>query len=170
MGEDSGVTEAEVTVRQAVEADSAALIELERTAFDSRSGFPSFRTAERESFFTERCQPEHVLVAVDGDEIVGFARLTDKYPFVEGAGVLTVGGLAVALTARRRGVGSALLNAIKAEGIRRGARKISLNVFGVNDDAQRLYARHGYVVESRRTAEFTIDGELMDDLGLALFL
>lgn len=159
-----------MTVRQAVEADSAVLIELERTAFDSRSGFPSFRVAERESFFTERCQPQNVLVATDGDEIVGFARLTDKYPFVEGAGVLTVGGLAVAQSARRRGVGSALLNAIKAEGERQGARKISLDVFGVNDEAQRLYARHGYIVEARRTAEFTIDGELMNDLGLALFL
>ncbi|TDU91147.1 ribosomal protein S18 acetylase RimI-like enzyme [Kribbella voronezhensis] len=161
---------AKVTVRQAVEEDSAALIELERTAFDSRSGFPSFRTAVRESFFTERCQPEHVLVAVDGDEIIGFARLTDKYPFVEGAGVLMVGGLAVAPTARRRGVGSALLEAVEAEGRRRGARKISLNVFGVNTEAQRLYAKHGYVVEARQTAEFTIDGELMNDLGLALFL
>lgn len=164
------MTEAEVIVRKAVEADSETLIELERTAFDSRSGFPSFRVAEKESFFTERCQPENVLVATDGDEIIGFARLTNKYPFPEGAGVLTVGGLAVAQTARRRGVGSALLNAIKAEGERQGARKICLDVFGVNVEAQRLYAKHGYVVESRRTAEFTIDGELMNDLGLALFL
>jgi ribosomal protein S18 acetylase RimI-like enzyme len=168
--ESSGAAAVKVTVRKAVETDSAALLELERTSFDSRSGFPSFRTAVRESFFNERCQPDQVLVATDGEELVGFARLPNKYPFIEGAGVLMVAGLAVAPTARRRGVGSALLEAIAAEGRRQGARKICLNVFSVNEAAQRLYARHGYIVEARQTAEFVIDGELMDDLGLALFL
>ncbi|MBM7493173.1 hypothetical protein [Micromonospora luteifusca] len=32
---------------------------------------------------------------------------------------------------------------------------------------QRLYERHGYVVEGRHTAEFLIDGEFVDDLALA---
>jgi len=47
---------------------------------------------------------------------------------------VAVGGLAVAQSARRRGVGSALLNAIKAEGERQGARKICLDVFIVDID------------------------------------
>jgi ribosomal protein S18 acetylase RimI-like enzyme len=168
--QDGVVTDAKVTVRQAVEADDAALLELNRAAWDSRSGFPSFQSAERESYFNEHNRPESNLVATEGDEVIGFARLVDKHPFVEGAGVLLVGGLAVAPSARRRGVGSALLDAVTAEAKRRDARKISLNVFGSNAEAQRLYARHGYVLEGRRTAEFLIDGELIDDLALAKFL
>jgi ribosomal protein S18 acetylase RimI-like enzyme len=164
------VTDAKVTVRQAVEEDDAALLELDRTAWDSRSGFPSFRLAERDSFFTERNRPEAVLVATDGAQVLGFARLVDKYPFVEGAGVLLVAGLAVAPGARRRGVGSALLEAITEEARRRDGRKICLNVFSANIEAQRLYKRHGYLIEARRTAEFIIDGEPMDDLVLAKFL
>ncbi|GAA1631426.1 hypothetical protein GCM10009744_19570 [Kribbella alba] len=170
MGEDGDVTDVGVTVRQAVEADDAALLDLDRNAWDSRSGFPSFRTVERDSFFNEHSRPEAVLVATDGDQVLGFARLVDKYSFVEGAGVLLVAGLAVAPTARRRGVGSALLDAITAEARRRHGRKISLNVFSANLRAQRLYERHGYVVEARRIAEFIIDGEPMDDLVLAKFL
>jgi ribosomal protein S18 acetylase RimI-like enzyme len=84
--------------------------------------------------------------------------------------VLAINGLAVSASARRLGVGSALLEEAAAEGKRRGARKITLNVFSSNTVAQRLYERHGYVVEARRRDEFLIEGRYVDDLGLAKFL
>lgn len=170
LREDRGVTDNRVTVRRAVEADDAELLALDQASWDSDSGFPSFTTSAQVRFFSERSGPDAHLVAEHDGELVGYVRLQDKYPFVEGAGVLAVNGLAVAPKARRLGVGSALLEAVTAESRRRGARKISLNVFATNPAAQRLYERHGYVVEARRTAEFLIDGRYTDDLGLAKFL
>jgi ribosomal protein S18 acetylase RimI-like enzyme len=165
-----GVTDDHLTIRRAVETDDAALLALDLSAWTAESGFPSMSTGDREEFFNERCGPDAHLIAEYDGELVGYIRLQDKYPFVEGAGVLAVNGLAVAPSARRRGIGSALLDAVAAEGKRRGARKITLGVFATNTAAQRLYERHGYIVESRRTAEFLIGGHYIDDLGLAKFL
>jgi ribosomal protein S18 acetylase RimI-like enzyme len=165
------VTDDRVTIRRAVAADDADLLALDLTAWDASSGFPSLAAADRrERFFSERGGPEDHLVAEREGELVGYVRLKARYPLVEGAGVFAVHGLAVSPSARRRGVGSALLDAVAAEVRRRGGRKISLNVFATNTTAQRLYERHGYVVEGRQTAEFLIEGRYVDDLILAKFV
>jgi ribosomal protein S18 acetylase RimI-like enzyme len=166
----SSVTDDRLTIRRAVGTDDAALLAIDLSAWTAESGFPSFTTGEREEFFSDRSGPDAHLIAEYDGEVVGYIRLQDKYPFLEGAGVLAVNGLAVSPGARRLGIGSALLDAATAEGKRRGARKITLSVFATNTAAQRLYQRHGYIVESRRTAEFLIDGRYVDDLGMAKFL
>lgn len=165
-----GVTDHRLTIRRAVETDDAALLALDLSAWTAESGFPSLTAGDRETFFSERNGPDGHLIAEYDGELVGYVRLQDKYPLIEGAGVLAVNGLAVSPKARRLGIGSALLDAVAAEGKRRGARKITLRVFATNTAAQRLYERHGYIVESRHTAEFLIDGHYIDDLGLAKFL
>jgi ribosomal protein S18 acetylase RimI-like enzyme len=159
-----------VTVRRAVGADEAVLLEIELTAWDASSGFPSLTAGDRTTFFAERWGPEAFLVAELDGRVAGYVRLQDKYPFPEGAGVLSINGLAVALDARGQGIGSVLMEAVAAEGKRRGARKITLNVHGVNTVARRLYERHGYVVEGTHPREFLIDGQYVDTLALALFL
>ncbi|MEU4391441.1 GNAT family N-acetyltransferase [Kribbella sp. NPDC023855] len=160
----------EVTVRRAVEADEAALLAIELTAWDASSGFPSMTAPDRTAFFSERSGPDAHLVAELDGEVVGYVRLQDKYPFPEGAGVLSVNGLAVAGSARGRGIGSILLTAAGDEAKRRGARKITLFVHGTNTVARRLYERHGYVVEGTLPREFVIDGQYVDTHVLARHL
>lgn len=164
------VTDDRVTVRRAVDSDDEALLSIEMSAWDSSSGFPSFRSPDREKFFTERSGPEAHLIAEDGGKLVGYIRLNDAYPFIEGAGVLSVNGLAVAPSARGRGVGSALLEAVTAEAKLRGARKIILHVFGTNATARRLYERHGYVLEGTMKAEYLIENQYVDSHILSKFL
>lgn len=159
-----------VTVRRAVEADDAALLAIELTAWDGTSGFPSLTSGELSEFFSERSGPDAHLVAEADGEVLGYLRLQDKYPFPEGSGVLAINGLAVALNARGRGVGSILLEAATAEARRRGARKITLHVHAINAQARRLYERHGYTLEGTHNREFQIDGEYVDALDLAKFL
>ena len=96
------MTDPHLTVRRAVESDDAALLEIDQTAWDASSGFPSYQDTLRDSFFA-RSGPEAHLVAEYDGEVVGYLRLEDKYPFPEGAGVLTINGLAVAQSARGRG-------------------------------------------------------------------
>jgi ribosomal protein S18 acetylase RimI-like enzyme len=160
----------EVTVRRAVEADEAALLAIELTAWDASSGFPSLTPADKTTFFSERSGPDAHLVAESDGEVLGYIRLQDKYPFPEGAGVLSVNGLAVAEEARGRGIGSILLTAVTDEATRRGARKVTLHVHGTNTVARRLYERHGYIVEGTHPNEFLIEGRYIAALDLAKFL
>ena len=80
----------------------------------------------------------HYLVALDGDEVVGYAGLCD-YP--DEAFVQT---MAVAPAAQGRGLGARLLVALLEEAERRGQRTVSLEVRADNVPAQRLYERHGF--------------------------
>ncbi|TWD79565.1 ribosomal protein S18 acetylase RimI-like enzyme [Kribbella amoyensis] len=164
------MTDNRVTIRRAVESDEPALLDIELTAWDASSGFPSMTEGERAGFFSDRSGPDAHLVAVLDDRVVGYIRLQDKYRFREGAGVLAVNGLAVAVDARGHGIGSALLTAVTEEAERRGARKITLHVHSSNTVARRLYERHGYQVEGTHPREFLIDGEEVDSLTLAKFL
>ncbi|WP_405062222.1 GNAT family N-acetyltransferase [Kribbella sp. NBC_01505] len=159
----------EVTIRWAVEADDPALLEIELTSWDGTTGFPSYLERLGDSFFGKSGPEAHLVAEYDGT-VVGYLRLEDKYPFREGAGVLAVNGLAVAQSARGHGIAAALLAAATAEARTRGARKLSLHVFGSNAAARRLYEREGYIVEATHTAEFIIDGRPTDDLVLAKIL
>lgn len=169
MSDERPSADHQVTVRRAVEEDDAALLAIEKISWDASSGFPSYQENLTDTFFA-RSGPEAHLVAEYDGEVVGYLRLQDKYPFPEGAGVLTINGLAVAPTARRLGAASALLEAAAAEGRRQGARKISLHVHSTNASARRLYERHGYVVEGTHPDEFLIEGDLIAALDMAKML
>ncbi|MET9273988.1 GNAT family N-acetyltransferase [Kribbella sp. NPDC003557] len=166
MSDDRRSAGHQVTVRRAVEEDDAALLAIERSAWDASSGFPSYQDTLQDTFFS-RSGPEAHLVAEHDGNVVGYLRLQDKYQFPEGAGVLSINGLAVAHQARRLGVASALLDAAATEGHLRGARKISLHVHSTNTAARRLYERHGYVVEGTHPDEFLIEGDYIAALDMA---
>ncbi|WP_433162544.1 N-acetyltransferase family protein [Kribbella sp. CA-247076] len=158
-----------LTVRRAVVADDDVLLRIDQTSWDASTGFPSYQEHIRESFFA-RSGPEAHLVAEYDGAVVGYLRLQDKYTFPEGAGVLTINGLAVAQEARGRGIATALLDAAAAEGRLLGARKISLHVHSTNTAARRLYERNGYVVEGIHPNEYLIDGTYIDSVDMALTL
>ncbi len=62
-------------------------------------------------------------------------------------GVLRMDGICVAPAARGRGVGTALLGAIKIEARRQGLPAIRLDVIDTNPRARALYERQGFVVQ-----------------------
>ena len=92
------------------------------------------------TFWSELGQLEtrHYLVALDGEDVVGYAGLCDC---PDEAWVQT---LAVAPSHARRGLGSRLLAVLLQEAARRRQRVVSLEVRADNAAAQRLYARHGF--------------------------
>ena len=81
----------------------------------------------------------HYVVALDGEQVVGWAGLCD-YP--DEAWVQT---MAVAPAAQGRGTGALLLDALLEEAQRRRQRVVSLEVRADNGPAQRLYERAGFV-------------------------
>jgi ribosomal protein S18 acetylase RimI-like enzyme len=82
--------------------------------------------------------PAGVLVAMDGDEIVGYVNpVVDQH---EG----WIGGIGVLREYRERGIGTKLMLAAETEFRRKGVREISLEVIEGNSKAQMLYERLGF--------------------------
>jgi len=54
--------------------------------------------------------------------------------------------LAVTAAARKRGVGDALMDAFKAQGVARGVRTLRLDTHALRPKLCAFYERHGYVL------------------------
>ncbi len=91
-------------------------------------------------------------VAVDGDEVVGYAGLI-AYP--EEAHVATIG---VTGTRQGEGIGGRLLDALLAEADRRSP-VVLLEVRATDEATQRLYARRGFVPIGVRPRYYPLSGE-----------
>ena len=134
MGEDR-VAATTVTLRPMRWWDVEPAVALERLLFPDDAWSP-------ETFWSELAgvpATRHYVVAVEGEELVGYAGLfaADHHQ----ADVQTV---AVAPDRQRRGVGDLLLRALLDEAERRGCTETLLEVRADNEPAQRLYARHGF--------------------------
>ncbi|GIE96055.1 ribosomal protein S18-alanine N-acetyltransferase [Paractinoplanes rishiriensis] len=89
-------------------------------------------------FWNELAQRHYYVVALDGDEVLGYAGLA------AGDGEAWVQNIAVRRTAQRRGVGRELLETLLAEAERRGIKQTLLEVAVDNEPAQRLYATYDF--------------------------
>jgi ribosomal protein S18 acetylase RimI-like enzyme len=101
---------------------------------------------------------------VDLDEVPEVLR-----PLVElerlAPGTFYVNGLAALPGYRGRGLGSQLLNVADDLAAEAGCDELSLEVFEQNENALRLYERHGYRTVARRTAvphpSYPYDGDVL---------
>ena len=90
-------------------------------------------------FWNELAQRHHYLVALDGQDVLGYAGLA-----VVDSDESWVQNIAVRRDAQQRGIGRALLEALLAEAARRGARKTLLEVAVDNQPAQKLYTTYDF--------------------------
>ena len=95
-------------------------------------------------------QTNHLLlVAVDRGEVVGYAHAelqsgpATAYKLANPQ--LHVHAIGVAASRRRRGAGSVLVAALRAEARERGVSELSLEVYAFNEAARRFYEREGFV-------------------------
>lgn len=130
------------------------------------------------AIFARDVHPEQAIVALEGGTLVGLAGLQIKqrpfleprwqtfvdeygllpalvrYPLVNtmehtaGDGELLLDSLSVAASARGRGIGSLLLQAILQFASQYGFRSVGLDVVDTNPRARALYERHGFTVKS----------------------
>jgi ribosomal-protein-alanine N-acetyltransferase len=89
--------------------------------------------------WSELANGHYYLVAVEDDEIVGYAGLQSSPPDEAWVQNLGVRGFA-----QRRGIGRVLLEALLAEAARLRIGKVLLEVAVDNGPAQKLYARYGF--------------------------
>ena len=145
------------TVRRATVEDLDGLAIL----FDSYRQFyrrPSDAGAARR-FLAERLEHDEsvVLVADDGEALVGFTQLYPAFSSVSLVRLWILNDLFVAPSAREAGVGRQLMEAARAFAVSTGARRLVLATEEDNRTAQRLYEALGYRHESGfRTYEFDL--------------
>lgn len=101
----------------------------------------------------------HVLVAEEGDRLVGYASLM----FVGDVG--DVQRVAVDSSHRRQGIAADLLSRLLEEAARKGCRSVLLEVAADNEAALSLYRRFGFTEISRRLRYYPGD---VDAVVLAL--
>jgi [ribosomal protein S18]-alanine N-acetyltransferase len=122
------------TLRTMTPADLDAVLVLERSLFAEEAWSREMLEGE----LAEQPRSRYYLVADDDGAITGYAGL------LVAANQADVVTLAVAAGRWGQGVGSALLEALLAEAVRRGCTEVFLEVRTDNTRAQRLYRRYGF--------------------------
>jgi GNAT superfamily N-acetyltransferase len=117
-----------IRIRKARIGDEPGLAALDTSAWTHESGFPSVIQAADGSFFSPDSPPDAHLVAELGGQLAGYLRLKPMTRLPENVHVLGILGLAVAPTARRKGIAAALLKAAEDQVRARGATKLSQRV------------------------------------------
>lgn len=126
-----------IEVRSATEADYAKIALLESECFSEPWSEDSIRQTAEGGHAV-------VLVATVDDEVVGYGGMLVLYDEAE------MLNLAVTSSARKAGVGRAIMNALSAVAKSRGATRLLLEVRVSNASAIGLYEKLGFVVINTR--------------------
>lgn len=148
-------------------------------AFGDKLGRVMGPAPRAEAFIARAIRSDHAIVAVDGDRLLGLAGFkTARGAFIGGSGAemrraygivgagwrtvalsmlqqdvdnhrFLIDGLCVAAPFRGHGIGTALIEAICAEGDRRSYPAVRLDVVDTNLRARALYERLGFKAEGR---------------------
>ena len=137
-----------VQVRQATVADLDLLVPL----FDAYREFyrqPSEPERARR-FLLERLERQQsvILLAFEGTAAIGFTQLYPSFSSGAMARIFILNDLFVTPEARRRGAGSALLQAAAESGRRVGALRLVLSTEVANTTAQSVYEKMGWKRET----------------------
>ena len=159
-------------VRPAQPGDAAALVALAEAVGAEPEGWlisdSRWRSVgdERRYLRAVRRHPDAaVFVAEDEEGVVGRLSVArDPHPASRHVADL---GLMVAASARRRGVGWALLEQSVAWAKASGVRKLELHVFPHNEPAIRLYERFGFVREGYRKQHYRRSRGFVDAILMA---
>lgn len=143
--------------RVAVRDDLDALVALEAEVFDLSAWSEESVAGELAGIVATR----HVIVAVDGDRLVGYAALMHV------AQVADVQRVLVHRRRRRHGIAGELLRRLLVEAAGRGCREVLLEVAADNQAALALYADFGFAEISRRLRYYAED---VDAVVMALHL
>ncbi len=162
----------ELVVRAAQPGDAAALVALAEAVGAEPEGWlisdSRWRSvgSERRYLRAVRRHPDvAVFVAEAADEVVGRLSVArDPHPASRHVADL---GLMVAASARRRGVGWALLEQSVEWAQAAGVRKLELHVFPHNEPAIRLYEQFGFVREGLRRGHYRRGRKYVDAILMA---
>ena len=106
-----------------------------------------------------------VVVATDGDSLIGFALFCDKYSTLLGQPGLYIDDLFVMADHRGRGLGARLLAAVARMARDRGYTRVEWSVLDSNESAARFYRSLGAIPMAGRTTYRLHDDALVSLAG-----
>lgn len=127
--------------------DAAELVALlDAYARDPMGGGAPLSDAVKTRLVSDLAASPHAfsMIARLDNKAVGLANCFMGYSTFAAAPLVNIHDFAVVPDHRGAGIGRALLAAIEAEGLKRGACKVTLEVLSGNHRAKRLYAANGY--------------------------
>jgi RimJ/RimL family protein N-acetyltransferase len=164
----------DVLIRPAEPGDASALVQLGSDVGSEPEGWliaGGWRGAGSERRYlrtVRRSRDAAVFVAETPAGIVGRLSVArDSHPASRHVADL---GLMVAASHRRRGIGTALLDAAVAWARETGVRKLELHVFPHNEAAIALYEKYGFRREGYRTAHYRREDGFVDAILMAYFV
>lgn len=89
---------------------------------------------------------KQILLAVDGEKVVGVAVCFEGFSTFVGRPLLNIHDLAVTTECRGQGVGTMLLDAVSKRARELGCCRVTLEVDTGNPGAKKLYERSGFVM------------------------
>lgn len=128
-------------VRDAVQSDGPVVAGLL-----GELGYPTTQDRVDAQLRRGSAHGSQVIVAVQGDAVVGFAALQHNYAFAEDQAMCRLSAIAVARAARGRGVGRLVVESVEQQAVAAGASTVAINC-GLRPErasAHRLYQRLGY--------------------------
>jgi GNAT superfamily N-acetyltransferase len=130
------------TIRRAAPADAARL-----AALSEQLGYPASQEEIEARLAIILADPGHALLVAESPEngVAGWVHGFIRPLLVEGRHV-EVGGLVVEESARGRGVGETLMEAIEDWARGRGCKYVYLRSNVIRQDAHRFYERIGYEI------------------------
>lgn len=162
----------QVLVRPAEPGDASALVRLGSDVGSEPEGWliaGGWRGAGAERRYlraVRRSRDAAVFVAETPEGIVGRLSVArDSHPASRHVADL---GLIVAASHRRKGIGTALLDAAVSWARESGVRKLELHVFPHNEGAIALYEKYGFRREGYRTAHYRREDGYVDAILMAL--
>ena len=165
-----------VRIRPAEPRDTAEIVALARAVAAEPEGWlladSRWRSAaaERRYIRAVRRHADAVLLVAEMDGALAGRLSLSRDPHPLSAHVADL-GLMVGAAYRRRGIGTALLDAAEEWANAAGVTKLELHVFPHNTAAIALYDRHGYEREGYRRRHYQRpDGELVDTILMSKLL
>jgi RimJ/RimL family protein N-acetyltransferase len=162
----------DILVRPAEPGDATALVRLgtdvgsEPEGWLISGGWRGIGQERRYLRAVRRSRDAGVFVAESPEGIIGRLSIArDPHPASRHVADL---GLMVAASDRRRGVGTALLDAAVAWARETGVRKLELHVFPHNEGAIALYEKYGFRREGYRKAHYKREDGYVDAILMAL--
>lgn len=143
----------------ATPADIPALCGLLSALFSQEVEFvpDTARQARGLSMIIDDPRVGSVLVARRDGQVTGMVTLLFTVSTALGERVVLFEDLVVSPDARGAGIGSALVQAAMDFARKNGCPRITLLTDGINVDAQRFYARHGFVASDMRPMRLMLD-------------
>ena len=138
-----------ISIRPAVAGDGATLARMIR-ALAVHHGYEAYFSAQPEDYEKFLADPHAIngaLIACWNGEPAGCATWQRSYSTFIGRETIYMEDISVLPEFRRKGIGSALLKAMARFALDRGSPRLHWLLMAWNNDARRLYAEAGAVIE-----------------------